>query len=174
MGEETLSSHRIYEGKILSFRLDEIKKANGSITRREIVEHGACVAIVAVDEEGRLLLVRQHRPATEKDLLEIPAGCMNPGEAAEEAVRRELAEETGFHPKEVKKLGGFYSTPGFCTEYLYLYLATDLEPQRLTAEDTDEIELIKVTPKEARELIESGTIKDAKSIAGLLTYLCKV
>jgi ADP-ribose pyrophosphatase len=141
---------------------------------REIVEHGACVAIVAVDDEGRLLLVRQPRPATEKELLEVPAGCIDPGEDAEAAVRRELAEETGFRPGKVERFGGFYSAPGFCTEYLFLYLATDLEPHRLTAEDTDEIEVVKVTPQEARKLIKNGAIEDAKSIAGLLTYLCQV
>ena len=173
MAGEALSSRRIYEGKILNLRLDEVRLADGSTTRREIVEHGACVAIVAVDGEGRLLLVKQPRPATEKELLEIPAGCLEPGEDPADAARRELAEETGFKPQKVERLGGFYSAPGFCTEYLHLYLASGLVPHRLTAEDTDEIEVVKVKPQQALELIRSGAIEDAKSIAGLLRYLCE-
>ena len=87
------------------------------------------------------------------------------------AVRRELREEAGYLPKKVEKLGGFYSTPGYCTEYLYLYLATDLVPSQLHAEDTDSIKLVKVPVSEVHQLIVSGKICDAKSIAGLLIYL---
>ena len=88
-----------------------------------------------------------------------------------DAVRREMREETGYLPKKVKKLGGFYSAPGFCTEYLHLYLATELEPRRLVAEDTDSITLERINPEEIAQLIQSGEICDAKSIAGLLTWL---
>ena len=107
----------------------------------------------------------------EKELLEIPAGGIDPGETPEEAVRREMREETGFLPRKVEKLGGFYSSPGFCTEYLYLYLAADLTKSPLRAEDSDAISLVPTPLEQIPELIASGAIVDAKSIAGLLTFL---
>jgi len=144
---------------------------SGRETAREIVEHDDCVAIIAIDAENSVLLVRQFRKPIEKELLEIPAGGIDSGEDAVAAVRRELQEETGYLPGKVEKLGGFYSAPGYCTEYLYLYLATDLTPSQLYAEDTENIRLIRVPVSQIPELITSGRICDAKSIAGLLTFL---
>jgi ADP-ribose pyrophosphatase len=129
------------------------------------------VAIVAIDSDGKILLVKQYRLPAGKKLLEIPAGGIDGEEEPADAVRREMQEETGYLPKKVEKLGGFYSAPGFCTEYLYLFLATELEPSRLVAEDTDSITLVRKNPEEIKELIRSGEICDAKSIAGLLTWL---
>ncbi len=105
------------------------------------------------------------------ELLELPAGGIDPGEDAEETVHREMQEETGYLPKKVEKLGGFYSTPGFCTEYLHLYLATGLTPSQLHAEDTAGISLVRLPVNEIPALLASGRIKDAKSIAGLHMYL---
>jgi len=140
-------------------------------TTREIVEHDDCVAIIAIDAEDRVLLVKQFRKPVERELLEIPAGGIDPGEDPEAAVSRELSEETGYLPQKIERLGGFYSTPGYGTEYLYLYLATDLTPCQLFAEDTESISLVRVTLEQVPELITSGDICDAKSIAGLLTFL---
>jgi ADP-ribose pyrophosphatase len=151
--------------------VDTVETAGGRKTTREIVEHDPCITVIAVDDEDNILLVKQFRKPVEKEMLEIPAGGIDAGEDAEAAVIREMQEETGYLPKEVERLGGFYSTPGFCTEYLYLYLATDLVPSRLHAEDTDDIELVRVPLKDIPELISSGKIEDAKSIAGLLYYL---
>jgi len=107
----------------------------------------------------------------EKELLEIPAGGIDPGEDPVAAVRREMREETGYLPQKVERLGGFYSTPGYGTEYLHLYLATDLIASPLQAEDTESIKLTKVPLSQILNLINSETIRDAKSIAGLLIYL---
>ena len=104
-------------------------------------------------------------------MLEIPAGGIEPDEQPIECVRRELQEEIGFLPKKIDKLGGFFSSPGFCTEYLYLYLATQLEPSRLEAEDTEEIEVVEKPLSQIPDLISSGEICDAKSIAGLMTVI---
>ena len=144
--------------------------ASGRETTREIVEHSDCVAIIAVDDEDNVLLVRQFRKAVEQELLEIPAGGINPNESPAEAVCRELQEETGYFPRKVEPLGGFYSTPGYCTEYLHLYLATDLIPGYLYAEDTEDIELVRMPLADILSLIASGEIHDAKSIAGLLRF----
>jgi ADP-ribose pyrophosphatase len=170
-GEEILFSRTIYDGQIIKLRIDTVQKQDGREATREIVEHDEVVAIVAMDDEDNTLLVRQFRLPAGKELLEIPAGGIEEGESPEDAVRREMQEETGYLPRKVVKLGGFYSAPGFCTEYLHLYLATDLTPGRLHAEDTDEITLERVPLVKIPELISSGSICDAKSIAGLLTCL---
>ena len=169
--EETLSSRLVYQGRVVRLRVDAVRMPGGRETTREIVERDDCVAVVALDADGKLLLVRQFRKAVGKELLEIPAGGIDPGESPEEAVKREMREETGYLPRKVEPLGGFYSAPGYATEYLYLYLATDLIPSQLFAEDTEGISLVRVAPEEVPELISSGGICDAKSIAGLLTYL---
>ncbi len=171
MSEETLSSRKVFEGRAVKLRVDTVKLPGGRETTREIVEHENCVAIVALDDADNILLVKQFRKPVEKDLLEIPAGGIDPGESPEDAVRREMREETGFLPRKVDKLGGFYSSPGFCTEYLHLYLATDLVDSPLQAEDSESISLVRVPLAQITGLIASGAICDAKSIAGLLAFL---
>lgn len=169
--EKTLSSRRIYEGRAVRLRVDTVELSGGRQTTREIVEHEEVVAVVAVDDKDNVLLVKQFRKPVEKELLEIVAGGIDPGETPEDAVRREMREETGFLPQKVQKLGGFYSAPGFCTEYLYLYLATDLVHSPLRAEDTAGISLVRRQITEIPELIASCAVVDAKSIAGLLSLL---
>ncbi|MFC1941992.1 NUDIX hydrolase [Chloroflexota bacterium] len=172
MGEEkTISSETIFEGRAVKLYVDTVQTVNGRQATREIVEHADCIAVVAVDTDDNVLLVRQFRKPVEKELLEVPAGGIEAGEDAEAAVVREMQEETGFLPKKVERLGGFYAAPGYCTEYLYLYLATDLTPSRLYDEDTESIELVREPVSQIPYLIASGRICDAKSIAGLLTYL---
>jgi ADP-ribose pyrophosphatase len=171
LAEETLSSRRLFEGRALKLRVDTVRLPDGRETTREIVEHEDCVAVVAIDDADNVLLVKQFRKPVEKELLEIPAGGIDPGESPEEAVRREMREETGFLPQKVQRLGGFYSSPGFCTEYLYLYLARDLVAKPLKAEDTENITLVRVALSEIPGLISSGDICDAKSIAGLLAFI---
>ncbi len=171
MVEKTVSSQLIFDGRAVKLRVDTVQTAGGRTTTREIVEHADCVAIIAVDAENNILLVSQFRHAVAKTLLEIPAGGIDPGEAAEAAVRREMREETGYLPNKLERLGGFYSAPGYASEYLHLYLATDLAPSRLVAEDTEGIEVVRVPLRKIRRLIASGSIIDSKSIAGLLLYL---
>ena len=171
MAEKTLSSQLIYDGRAVKLRVDTVKMPSGRETTREIVEHSDCVAIIAIDADDNVLLVSQFRKPVERELLEIPAGGIETGEDPVTTVRRELAEETGYLPQKVERLGGFYSTPGYCTEYLHLYLATDLTPSQLQAEDTENIRLIQVPLGQISSLITSGSICDAKSIAGLLAFL---
>ena len=168
--EKTLSSRLIYDGQVVKLRVDTVRMPGGRETRREIVEHSDCVAIVAIDADDNVLLVKQFRKSVEKELLEIPAGGIDPGEDTVTTVHREMQEETGYLPQKVERLGGFYSTPGYCTEYLHLYLATDLTLSQLFAEDTESIKLVRVLISQIPSLITSGSICDAKSIAGLLIY----
>jgi ADP-ribose diphosphatase len=167
--ERVLNSQEIFQGRAIKVRVDTVEKPGGRETTREIVEHDDCVAIVAIDNEENILLVRQFREAVGEELLEIPAGGIDRGENAAQAVRRELREETGYLPRKLKKLRGFYSAPGYSTEYLHLYLATELTLSPLEAEDTESIELVRVPFADIPSLIASGKIYDAKSIAGLLS-----
>lgn len=169
--EKKLATQEIYHGRAVNIRVDTVEKASGTKTTREVVEHSDCIAVVALDEQGDILLVRQFRHAVDRFLLEIPAGGIDPGEEPMDSVRRELQEEIGYFPRKIDKLGGFYATPGYGTEYLHCFVATDLVPARLVAEDTDEIEVVRVSPDEIPHLITSGEISDAKSIAALLTFL---
>ena len=168
--EKTLSSKIIHDGHI-KLRIDTVLFPDGRIDTREIVEHREVVVIVAVDADDNVLLVRQLRQPLGKELLEIPAGGIDGEETPEEAVLREMQEETGYLPRKIERLGGFYSAPGFCTEYMHLFLATDLTPSRLTAEDTEVIKLERLPVSKISVLVTSGGLHDAKSIAGLLTFL---
>lgn len=169
--EKKLSSQQIYRGRAINLHLDTVKKPNGKKATREIVEHSACVAVVALDDQDNVLLVRQFRYPVGKFLLEVPAGGIDSGEEPLNCVRRELQEEIGYLPQKIKKTGGFYSVPGYGTEYLHCYLATNLVPSHLVAEDTEGIELVRVPVNQIPQLIASGEICDAKSIAALLTFL---
>jgi ADP-ribose pyrophosphatase len=169
--EKKLASRQIYQGHAVNIRVDTVEKAGGRKTTRDVVEHSDCIAVVALDEQNNVLLVRQFRHAVGKFLLEIPAGGIDPGEEPLDSVRRELQEEIGYFPRKIDKLGGFYSIPGYGTEYLHCFLVTDLVPSRLIAEDTADIELARVSPDEIPQLITSGEICDAKSIAALLMFL---
>jgi len=169
--EKIISSKYVFRGRAVSLRVDTVELPSGRHTTRETVEHPDCIVVVPIDEQNNVLLVRQFRHPVNKTLLELPAGGIEEGETPEDAVRRELQEEIGYLPSRVEALGGFYSSPGFCTEYLHLYIATELKPSRLVASDTEEIEVKRVPLNKIPDLISSGQICDAKSVAGLLRYL---
>ena len=171
VAEKVLSSKVIFEGRAVKLRVDTVLTADGRRSTREIVEHADCIAVIALDADDNVLLVKQYRGAIGKEMLEIPAGGIDDGENAEAAVIREMQEETGFRPHRVERLTGFYSSPGFCSEYLHLYLATGLTPDPLQSEDTAGIEVIRMPVAQIPELLASGRIEDSKSFAGLLYFL---
>ena len=171
--EKKLATQQIYHGRGVYLRVDTVEKPGGIRTTREVVEHSDCIVAVAIDEHNNILLVRQFRHAVGKFLLEAPAGGIDPGEEPIDCVRRELQEEIGYLPQKIEKLGGFYAIPGYGTEYLHCYLAADLVPSRLIAEDTEGIEVVRVPQEQIPQLITSGEICDAKSIAALLTFIYK-
>ena len=172
--ERTLHTERIYQGRLVGLRVDTVELPSGRKTKREIVEHGGVAAIVVIDSENNVLLVRQYRKPVERVLLEIPAGGMESGEDALVCARRELEEETGFSAERWEELGFFYTSPGFCTEQMHLYLATELRPAKRDGDDDENIELVRVPLASVPELIASGEVCDAKSIAGLLIALRRV
>lgn len=165
--EATVSSQRVYEGRILNLRVDTVRLPSGRLTTREIVEHRGSVAMVPLDADGNVLLVRQFRKPLERFTLEIPAGTRELGEDILACVQRELREETGYCAERVERLGGYYSAAGYCTEYLDLYLAQDIRPDPLAPEE-ESIAVVKMPLKRALGLVAAGEICDAKSIIGLL------
>ena len=169
--EPTLESKVIYQGRIINVRVDKVRLPNGRLTTREIAEHGNSVCVVPVDDQGNVVLVRQYRKPVEGVLLEVPAGGINHGEVSEATVLRELQEETGFTAAKVRHLSSFWVSPGWCTEFMHAYLATGLTPSRLAADYDENITVDHVPLGRIPELIASGEIQDAKSIAALLLAL---
>ena len=166
-----LSEEIVYDGKLIKVVKEMVRLPDGRERPREIVKHPGAVALVPVDKEGNLLLVRQYRRAAGKVLLEIPAGTREPGEDAEKCAQRELREEIGYNAGKIEHMGGFYSAPGFCTEYLECYLLTDLTEGRDDADDDEDIEVVSLSAEKALEAIRNGEICDAKSIAGILMWM---
>jgi ADP-ribose pyrophosphatase len=168
--EQTVEQRRVFDGKVVSLRIDTVRLPDGRTATREVVEHTPAVAMVPVAPDGRVLLVRQWRVPSDKILLEIPAGSMDGDEDPEAAVQRELQEEVGQRAGRLTRLCGFWVAPGYCTEFIHIYLAEDLSESRLDADEDENIEVIPMTLDEALAAIGDGTIEDAKSHVGLLMY----
>lgn len=168
MFETVLASERVYEGRLINLRVDQIRTAAGVESVREVVEHPGVAAIVALDEAGHVLLVKQYRHAVRAVTLEIPAGNLEAGEEPLAAAQRELREETGYRAGQIERLGGIYTSPGLITEYIHFYLATQLSPDRLAMDDDEAIDLVHLPLADAIGLIRTGDINDGKSVSGLL------
>lgn len=165
---ELLKSVTLMQGRTFRIRRDFLKTPDGRETHFEIVEHGGSVIIIPVDAEGNILFVRQYRHATGKHLLELPAGTRDGDEPFEDCAAREIREETGMAAGQLVKIGEFYLAPGYSTEFMGIFLATDLKHNPL-APDADEILSVeKYSVKQAFELAERGEMPDAKSLAALL------
>lgn len=166
-----IGSRDIFQGRVLSLRVDEIEVRPGLNVRREVVLHPGAVVMLPIDAEGRILWVRQYRYAAERALLELPAGTLEKGETPEETARRELTEEVGFEAAHWEKLGGFFSAPGFCQEYLHAFVATELTENKADGDEDEDIEVVPLTLEESMARILAGEVEDAKSLATLLLYL---
>lgn len=166
--EITLESKSMFQGKLINLRVDTIRLPNGRIATREIAEHCDSVCIVPIDDNGDVVLVRQYRTPVKKALLELPAGGVEDGEVSQDTVQRELQEEIGYRAGNLKHLSSFWLAPGWCDEFMHTYLATDLVESKLVGDDDENIVVERVSLDRALELIRTGEIEDAKSIAGLL------
>ncbi len=177
LAERLVASELLHRGHVLEFRVDTVERADGRRARRDVAVHPGAVAIVAVDPEDRVLLVRQYRHPAGRALLEIPAGTLDrdPASGATEdpdvAARRELEEETGYRAGHWERLTDFWTAPGFATERMFLYLATDLTlagPDRLDPDEDEVLELVRLPWRDAVAAAERGEIGDAKSLVGIL------
>ena len=166
---DVIASRRVHDGWV-NVRIDSLRYASGRESDNTVVEHPGGVTLVALDGEGRLLLVRQHRHPAGRWLLEMPAGTLDAGEAPEVCAERELQEETGYRPNRIERLGGFYTAPGFCSEYLHVFLCTELVESRLEG-DEDAIDLVRFPLPDVIRMIETGEIEDCKTSGALLLYL---
>ncbi|HEX9076302.1 MAG TPA: NUDIX hydrolase [Anaerolineae bacterium] len=168
MGEEITHSQYLYRGKVLKLRLDDVRLANKNMVIREIVEHRGAVVVVPLDAQDRVLMVRQYRSAAAREMLELPAGTLEEGEDPAMCATRELKEETGYLAGQWQPLGYFYSSPGFSTEKMHLFLARQLTSSEATPEEDEAITVELVPFAQALEKIDQGDILDAKTIVGLL------
>lgn len=170
MHEATPVSTVLYDGRVVRLVVQETPLPNGTTRRREIVEHADGAAILAVDAEDRVLLVRQLRPAVGQILLELPAGIVESGEDPAECARRELREETGFTSEHLEPLASFYPSPGFCTERLHVYLATGLREGTSSPDADEQLDVVREPLSLVLERLAAGEISDAKTVVGLLAY----
>jgi ADP-ribose pyrophosphatase len=157
-------SRTVYDGKLFDVTIER-----WGDNEREIVEHPGAVAIVAVDADGMVALVRQRREAARKELLELPAGTLEEGEQPLDSARRELAEETGLTGGTWRELAAFYTTPGFCRERMHLFAAEGVENGPASPEEDEQLELIRWRVQDVAGRLHE--IEDAKTLAGLLLYL---
>jgi ADP-ribose pyrophosphatase len=165
--EATVGVETVFSGRLIDALKVTVRLPGGKSTEREIVVHRQTVAVVPVLEDGRIVMVRQFRKAAERVLLELPAGGIDGDETPEDAVRREMKEETGYDVGRVEPLCAFFTSPGFTTEYMHLFRASGLRPGSPT-EETDQIEVVPMALDDALAEITSGQIADAKTILGLL------
>ena len=166
-----LSQELAFKGRHVQVRLDRIVDTAGNTSTMEIVVHPGAVCVVPLLENGDVVLVRQYRHATGTRLLEICAGGLKPGEDPLEAARRELEEETGYLAGKLVERARFWTTPGFTTEFMYLYEATDLVKTQTNPDEDEIIDVEIATPEDSLRMIDDGRIQDAKSILGLLRVL---
>jgi ADP-ribose pyrophosphatase len=170
--EETLSSRVIHTGRSFSFKTDQVRLPSGRVVERDTVDHPGAVAVVAVDGP-EIVMVRQYRHAAGKELLEIPAGTLEPGEEPDACAARELQEETGYKAKMWRRLLSCYTAPGYSSEVIHIYAAESLEAVGSNPEEDESINVERVTFDAALKMIEDNTIEDSKTITGLLSYLTR-
>ena len=170
--EKTISKEQIFSGKVIDLYVEDVELPNGKTSKREIVKHPGAVAILAVTEEGKIIMVKQFRKPLERAIVEIPAGKLEKGEEPEYTALRELEEETGDTAKKLTKITAFYTSPGFADEIVHVFLAEELSVlEEKRALDEDEfVEVMEVTLEDALKLVESREVYDAKT-AYAIQYL---
>lgn len=164
---EVLASEEIYHGSIFDVSTYTIREGEQTY-KREVVHHPGGAGVVAVFDDGTIALVKQYRHPTVRYLLEIPAGKLSPPERPEDCAARELEEEIGVRAGRMEKLAEFFTTPGFCEEKLWVYLATELEETAQNLEGDEQLEVLRVSFERAFEMIADGEIEDAKTIIGIM------
>lgn len=166
--EKTIMTKHIYNGRIVSLREDTVRLASGVRSKREIVKHPGAVAVIALIEPGKIVLIRQFRKPAERELLEIPAGLVHKGERFSDAARRELEEETGFLARSISYLFSAYASPGYSSEIIRYFLAKSLVRTKQNTEEDEQILVKIMAVKAAVKLIDRGRIADNKTIIGIM------
>jgi ADP-ribose pyrophosphatase len=160
----------VFSGRVLDVAVEKHQMPDGRQSSFEIIRHPGGAAVLPILPDGRVLLIRQYRPAIGTMLYEIPAGRLEPGETAQDCAGRELIEEAGFAAAQLMPLGGFWSTPGFCDEYIHLFLGRELVAGEQNLEPDELIELCPMALADALHKIDGGEIQDSKTLMALLLY----
>lgn len=168
MSFEILDSDVMFTGRAFAVRRYQIRLEGGRTTNFDIVQHPGAVTLVPVDQEGNLLFVRQYRLGAGKELLELPAGTLEPGEDPQLCAAREIREETGKGAQELVRLGEFYMAPGYSTEHMFVYLARGLYDSPLEGDEDEFIRVEAIPVGEVFAMVERGEIEDGKTLACLL------
>lgn len=169
MGQEKqLSSQKIYYGRILSLRVDRVLLENGQETVREVIDHQGAAGVVAFDQEGKLLMVRQYRYPIGQELLELPAGKIDPGETPLQCAARELQEETGYRAVKLTELGRVYPAAAYDVEMVHLFYAEGLTPARQKLDEDEFLSVEHVDFDEAVRMVLDDEILDSKTQIGIL------
>ncbi len=166
-----VQSESVYQGRAFSVRRDQIRFPTGGVVQRDIVEHPGAVTLLPLDGEGCIWFVRQYRHAIGTEILELPAGTLEKGEDPADCARREIQEEIGMGTHSLQKLGEFYLAPGYSTEYMHAYLATQLYPSSLPQDEDEILRVEKIPASEVMVMIRRGQILDGKTLAILLLAL---
>lgn len=164
----------VHKGRIIDVYQDEMLTPSGDKVVYDIVEHKGAASMVAVDSDGKILMVRQYRSAIQKETLELPAGGINQGEDPKTCAMRELEEETGYRPQNAEHLLDVYTSVGFCNEKIYIYASDSLVKTSQNLDDDEYVNVERYTIEELVALILEGKIEDSKSVAGILTYKNKM
>jgi ADP-ribose pyrophosphatase len=165
--EKTINSRSIFSGKVISLQVDEVELPNGKTSQREIVKHPGAVAIIPFTQDDKIVVVRQFRKPLEKEIFEIPAGKLEPGEEPGHCALRELEEETGYITKNLTLVTSFYTSPGFADELIYIYEANELEEGKFQPDEDEFVEKLHITLEEGLRLLEDEKIHDAKTVFAL-------
>ncbi len=165
---ECLERRPVYDGRIVKLSVDRVRLPNGTITEMEMIRHQGAAAVVPIDAEGNVLLVRQYRYAAGGWLLEVPAGKLDAGEPPEQCAEREIEEETGFRAGKLVPMGWIFTTPGFTDEKIWLFLATGLRPSRQNLQEHEVLSVEVVPLEQAVRMATAGEIRDAKSVCAIL------
>ena len=166
--EKTVSSEKVFEGKIIKLFFDKVMLPNNKTATREKVWHPGAVAVVPLTSENEIILIKQYRYPVEEVLIEIPAGKLDKGESPIDCAKRELQEEVGAVGGNLVHLSSFHTTPGFSNEFLHLYLAVNFEKKENNPDEDEFLQILSVPIKECIDWVFEGKIKDAKSIIGVL------
>lgn len=165
---ELIKSETLLQGRVFKIRRDFLRTPEGRETRLEIIEHGGSVVIVPIDQEGNVIFVRQYRHAAGGDILELPAGTREANEPHEECAARESREEIGMEAGKLEKVGDFYLAPGYSTEFMAVFIATELKENPLDPDEDEVLKVEKIPAGKVFDLAKTGKIQDAKSLAALL------
>jgi ADP-ribose diphosphatase len=171
MSWEIISSEKKFSGKALAVRVDRVRLPEGGESVLEIIDHIGSAVMIPVDDDGGIWLVRQYRHAAGCEILELPAGTLNPGEDPQDCAGRELREEIGMGARMLERIGGFFLAPGYSTEYMHVFLARGLFPDRIPGDKDERLFPEKIPVKEVRQRLESGSFEDAKTVAALGLFL---